>query len=64
MNASYKLSVMIMSMMVILLFSMFGSFAQNTNDPNNDPDANACFEGGTMYDTCNSMDADQDGDID
>lgn len=59
-----KVSLLILSILVLFLLSTVGSFAQTTNDPNDDPDANACYEGGTLYDTCNSMDADLDGDID
>ena len=59
-----KVSLLILSMMVLFLLSTVGSFAQTTNNPNDDPEANACYEGGTLYDTCNSMDADLDGDID
>jgi len=52
-----------MSVMMLLLVTL-SSIAQTTNDPNNDPEANACYAGGTLYSTCNSTDADHDGDID
>lgn len=60
----YKLSFVVVSVMMLIVLSSISSFALTTNDPNDDPDANACYVGGSMYDTCNSMDADHDGDID
>lgn len=34
------------------------------NDPNINPDANACFDGGLMYEACQNMDVDKDYDFD
>ena len=53
-----------LSIMVFLLLSTLSSTAETTNNPNNDPDANACYEGGTLAGSCDSMDVDDDGDID
>ena len=44
--------------------STFSSFAQISNDPNDNKDANACFEGGTLGGICDVTDADRDGDLD
>ena len=50
---------------LVLLLSAFANFAQtddagNPNDPDLNPNANACFEGGTMAGKCN-QDIDGDG---
>jgi hypothetical protein len=64
MRTNYKVLFSIMALMLFAVLSSFSSIAQTTNDPKDDPDANACYEGGTLYDTCNSMDVDNDSDID
>ena len=63
MQFTYKIFFTILSLLLLFILSTFGSFAQTTNDPNTDVDANACFSGGSLYDTCNTSDVDGNGDI-
>jgi hypothetical protein len=64
MRRYYKLSFFIISVVLFSVLSTFASLAQTTNNPNDDPDANACYQWGTLYDTCAHMDVDYDFDID
>jgi hypothetical protein len=64
MRKYYRLSVIVISIMLFFLLNTFGSIAQTSNDPTVNNDANACFEGGTLYDSCNTTDVDDDGNVD
>lgn len=59
-----KAKLLLLGLMCILAVSAVAGFAQTTNDPNNDENANACFAGGTLAGSCDNMDVDGDGDID
>ena len=59
-----KTKLMLLGLMAVLAISAIAAFAQTTNDPNVDDDANACFEGGSLAGSCDNMDVDGDGDID
>jgi hypothetical protein len=64
MQFTHKLFFTILSLLLFFVLSTVGSLAQTTNNPNSDVDANACFSGGSLYDTCNTSDVNGNGRID
>lgn len=52
--------IFLLMMIGILSLSVVSTLAQEDNDPNTNPDANACLAGGSMEGKCNN-DADGDG---
>jgi len=68
MKVRYKMNrrklTFLISLLACLLLIPLTQTAPIENDPTVDPTANACFEGGTLYEACQNMDVDEDGDFD
>ena len=64
MKSKYKVLFSITTFILFFVIGMSSTFAQLPNDPGINPDANACFAGGSLAGICDRIDVDRDGDID